>query len=567
MSISSQECRMQAVSNDYYDFIGDLQADSSFNQLLDESFCVQRVSEQYIVIYDRAKGQNILFESPYSTIPKCYGLMDEESLNEAGIDRIRQYPGLMLTGRDVIMGIIDTGIDYRNDVFKKEDGTTRIIRIWDQEDQSGVIPSGFLFGSEYTGEQIDEALSAEDPLSVVPSMDTNGHGTAVAAIAAGSEVPEEGFSGSAPGADIAVVKLKPAKQYLRDYYLISQQADAYQENDIMLGVLYLQRLSYSLQKSLVICLAIGTGQGDHAGGSPLGVLLNEVSRQRMRCVVVGTGNEANEGRHFYGNVSLPQEYQDVEIRVGENERGFVAELWTDIPNRFGVSVLSPSGERLPQIPMGLRSVEEYEFLFEGTRLQVFYRSSERESSSALVFMRFEKPVAGIWTIRVFPVRNGTGDYHIWLPISAFLTSDTYFLQPSPDVTLTGPSGAELVISTGAYNGQTGSIYVNSGRGYNRKGAVKPELCAPGVNVLTALPGNRFARRTGTSMAAGITAGAAALMLEWYRSIRQDDTVSGVELKGYLISGARRDPDRRYPNRECGYGTLDLYRTFEALRIR
>lgn len=156
---------------------------------------------------------------------------------------------------------------------------------------------------------------------------------------------------------------------------------------------------------------------------------------------------------------------------------------------------------------------------------------------------------------------------MWLPLTAFVGMDTYFLRSSPDVTLTEPSALPRALSTGAYDGQNNSIDIQSGRGYNRRGVVKPELCAPGVNVLTALPGNRYVRRTGTSMAAGITAGAAALLLEWFRNFRKDDSITNAEIKGYLISGARQLENRTYPNRECGYGTLDLYNSFDELRIQ
>lgn len=573
MSIDAEECRRQALSEEYYDYIGDLSEDSLFGQLLEENYCVQRINEQYVVVYlPREEQDRQLDQSPYSSVPKCYGLADVESMSDAGIDRIQVYPGLNLTGKDVILGIVDTGIDYQNQVFQNPDGSSRILRIWDQSDQSGSLPAGFVFGSEYTKEQIDQALTMEDPLALVPVVDENGHGTAVAAIAAGSGVSEEGFLGAAPGADIVAVKLKGAKSYLREYYQIAEEAQAFQENDIMLGVLYLLRLSYITQKSLVICLALGTNLGDHAGNSPLGSYLDRISRQRMRSVVTATGNEANAGHHFQGVFSEEQEYEDVEIRVGENVKGFVAELWGNTPSLYGISVLSPSGERLPRIPVGIDRMESYEFVFEQTLFQLTYRVPEMVAGDPLAFMRFVRPAPGIWTIRVYPVRGGAalkeaGRYHMWLPLTAFVGMDTYFLRSSPDVTLTEPSALPRALSTGAYDGQNNSIDIQSGRGYNRRGVVKPELCAPGVNVLTALPGNRYVRRTGTSMAAGITAGAAALLLEWFRNFRKDDSITNAEIKGYLISGARQLENRTYPNRECGYGTLDLYNSFDELRIQ
>lgn len=141
------------------------------------------------------------------------------------------------------VGFIDTGIDYRNQVFRYSDGSTRIFRIWDQTVRSGKKPEGIGYGSEYTRVQINEALQQEDPLLVVPSMDTNGHGTFVAGVTCGSEDIANQFIGAVPLAEIAVVKLKEAKPYLRDFYFIPEGVPAYQENDIMMAVSYLDGLA------------------------------------------------------------------------------------------------------------------------------------------------------------------------------------------------------------------------------------------------------------------------------------------------------------------------------------
>lgn len=600
MPVSLEECRRQALSEDYFDFISDLAQGSVLNVFVEENLCAQRVGAQSLIVYlegasDPQEALRALSIAPYRSIPKCYGLADLESIAASGIDRLQQYPGLSLSGEGVMIGFIDTGIDYRSPVFRNADGTTRIAGIWDQTDQSGEVPPGFLYGSAYSKEQIDAALASSDPYQLVPETDENGHGTAVAAIAAGNRVESEGFTGAAPGAQIAMVKLKPAKQYLRDYYLIREDAVCYQENDLMLGVLYLQRLAYSQRLPLVVCIALGTNQGDHSGESALDAVLDELCRQRLRAVVCAVGNEANAAHHFQGSFADMQSYQDVELRVGEGERGFTAELWGSAPNTFAVSVISPSGEQLPRVALGLGRREDYTFLFEQTRVTVSYDLPIAGGSDSLVFFRFAAPAAGLWRIRVFPAQENGGDYHIWLPLTAFLSAETYFLQPTPDVTLTEPSGAARPISVGAYDSANGSLYLASGRGYNRRGDVKPDLCAPGVSVLTVQPGRygaagsvqgnteaapagtgaftgepepvRFVRKTGTSIAAGITAGAAALLFSWAARTSDSLLLTNGEIKAFLISGANRSRGRAYPNPEWGYGTLDLYQTFERMRIR
>lgn len=582
MPVSLEECRRQALSEDYFDFISDLALGSVLNDIVKENLCAQRVGTQALIVYlegasDPQQVLRTLSIAPYRSIPKCYGLADLDSMAASGIDRLQQYPGLSLSGEGVMIGFLDTGIDYRSPVFRNADGTTRIAGIWDQTDQNGEAPPGLLFGSVYTKEQIDAALASPDPYQLVPETDENGHGTAVAAIAAGSRMESEGFTGAAPDAQIAMVKLKPAKQYLRDYYLIREDAVCYQENDLMLGVLYLQRLAYSQRLPLVVCIALGTNQGDHSGESALDVVLDDLCRQRLRAVVCAVGNEANAAHHFQGSFAGMQTFQDVELRVGEGERGFTAELWGSAPDAFAVSVISPSGEQLPRVALGLGRREDYTFLFEQTRVTISYDLPIAGGSDSLVFFRFAAPSAGLWRIRVYPSQEDGGDYHIWLPLTAFLSAETYFLRPTPDVTLTEPSGAARPISVGAYDSANGSLYLASGRGYNRRGNVKPELCAPGVSVLTVQPGRygaaggaepvRFVRKTGTSIAAGITAGAAALLFSWAARTSDSLLLTNGEIKAFLISGANRSAGRDYPNPEWGYGTLDLFRTFERMRIR
>ena len=115
-----------------------------------------------------------------------------------------------------------------------------------------------------------------------------------------------------------------------------------------------------------------------------------------------------------------------------------------------------------------------------------------------------------------------------------------------------------------YNGADKSIAISSGRGYTREERIKPDFAAPGVEILGVNARGQTALRSGSSLAVGITAGAAALMLEWL-ALRLEQNVNTVQIKSLLMAGTQRRPDLAYPNREWGYGTLDLYQTFEELR--
>ena len=253
-------------------------------------------SQFYKIIYvEQSLADPIRFDKyPYNSVPKCYTLIDTQAMEQSGIIQVQNYPTLNLQGSGVLIGFVDTGIDYRNPIFRNLDGSTRIAGIWDQTIQTGEPPENMFYGTEYTKEQINEALGSGNPLETVPSRDENSHGTFLASLAAGGVNEENQFIGAAPDAQIAVVKLKPAKQYLKDYYLIQTNAPCYQENDIMLGITYLNQLADRLGLPLVICIALGTNLGSHSAGSPLTSILDVYGSIANRAVVVGGGNEANQ---------------------------------------------------------------------------------------------------------------------------------------------------------------------------------------------------------------------------------------------------------------------------------
>lgn len=562
-----QLCRQRILSEEYRDFIIQSGGSRIGFTVPEEQLCRQGTRAGYDVVYvEQVLAEPLNFGSfTYSSIPRCYTLLDMEAMGQAGITPVQSYPTLELMGENVMIGFVDTGIDYTHPVFRGLDGRTRIEAIWDQTLQDGPMPDGFLYGSEYTREEIDRALAAEDPFSVVPSRDESGHGTYVASLAAGSADEENQFLGAAPEAVIAAVKLKEAKQYLRDFYYIAENAACYQENDIMLGIQYLVDLSERKGLPLILCVALGSSLGGHNGTTPLAVMLEYYSNSLNKGVVVGTGNEASQRHHFYGALESGEDREEVEIRVGENVRGFVTELWTDIPNILTVSLVSPSGEVRERIPIIQGGSSQFRFVFEGTLVTVDYRLLVERNDSQLIFMRFGAPAPGIWKILVEPAQLAGGAFHMWLPVQEFLDGEVYFLRSNPDVTLTSPAAVRSAITAAFYNGRENSVDIHSGRGYTRTDKIKPDLAAPGVDVKGALPGGRFTVRSGSSGAAAITAGAAALLMEWilyYTGSRGADT---LQLKNLLILGARQRPGEDYPNREWGYGTLDLYRTLDRLR--
>ncbi len=562
-----ETCRQHILSEDYRDFIGNHVRTPFFQSIMRDGQCEQDAGFDYKCFYLPAEltGPVSLSRFSYNSIPKCFTPTSMETLNQTGILPVQNYPTLQLKGKGILIGFLDSGIDYTNPVFRNLDGTTRIAAIWDQTVQSGSPPEGFAYGTEFTEEQINEALKEENPLSVVPSSDDTGHGTYTASLAAGSGSPQEQFLGAAPEASIAVVKLKQAKQYLRDYYFIPDSAVCYQETDLMLGLKYLNDLADTLKLPLVVCITVGSSMGGHIGTLPLSYLIEGYSTRANHITVIGTGNEADKRHHYFNTIADMSDRKSVEIRVGENVTGFSLELWTDIPNILSISILSPSGENTSRIPFRVGASAEVNFLFERTKVSVDYRLLVEKSTSELIFFRFDAPAPGIWKIIIEPLTLADGQFHMWLPVTEFLSGEVYFLEPDPYYTLTNPATAESPIIVSYYNGNTDALSQASGRGYTRFQQINPNIAAPGVDVTGALPGGRFAPRTGASVAASITAGAIALMLEWLLSYENVPGIDSYQIKSLLILGTVRPKTMEYPNREWGYGQLNLYNTFETIR--
>ncbi|MBQ6697029.1 MAG: S8 family peptidase [Lachnospiraceae bacterium] len=571
------DCKEKILSEEYADGVVDFPVERVVRE--GDDVCYIRLNGRYYVAYQNRQAAPDLFGSTlqYQYTPKLYGLMqieedvrpdtifDPSSLISSGIRQLQGQP-LNLRGQGVIIAIIDTGIDYRNPAFLDANGESRILAIWDQTVQEGTAPEGLYFGSEYSREDINLALNSEKPLEIVPVTDPLRHGTVMAGIAAGSIVGGGSeYIGAAPEADIVIVKLKESKQYLKEYYFIPEGVPAYEENDIMLGIAYANRFAEDFRRPVVICLGVGTNMGDHAGNSFLGRYMNDVALQRSRAIVVCGGNEGIANHHYTWQFPMREEeqvaYRDVEVRVGEGERGFLMEFWGSVPDIFNISVRSPGGETIPPLRLGVEQRDTYRFIFEDTVVTIQSVLVEAGAGEEFIRFRFQAPTPGIWTIRVTTlgeIHNGV--FHMWLPITQFLSSTTFFLEASPDTTITEPAMASEVICVTNYNHVNNSFYLESGRGFSRTGQIRPDFAAPGVNVPT-LYGNR----TGSSLSAAITAGGVAQFMQWAVVEGNSPLAESREIRNYFIKGAVRLPELTYPNREWGYGALNVLGAFEKLR--
>lgn len=560
-------CDNIIISEEYSDFIADFRL-SPNEELTSSEICYIEIDSIFtaVYIYNALVPPRSLDVYGYKVFVRLLGLLDIPSLEASGVIRLRNIPGLSLRGQSVMIGIIDTGIDYTHKAFINADGTTKIASIWDQTIQSGNYPEGLFYGTEYTRDQINAALQNADPRSIVPSTDDIGHGTYLAGVVAGNEDSENNFSGVVPDAEIIVVKLKPAKRRIREFYKVSYDTICYQENDIMLGVKYLLETAAKYNRPISICIGLGTSQGSHDEEGSLSAYLTSVAQMNGVSVSIGAGNEGISRHHYESIMPLEVNTESVELNVGPNETGLYLEIWGDSPNTFGMDIISPTGEYIPLIAPRIGERREVSFIFETTLINIYFQLVGSRTGAQLVILRFQNPTEGIWRIGIYKMNKTLPlNFNIWLPISGFIGDETYFVKASPYTTLTSPGNVSLPIVATAYDYSNDNLFLNASRGFTRTGNIAPSLAAPGVNILGPKTGNNYTTGSGTSVAAAHTAGIAAMLLEWGVVRGNVEHMDGTDIKNLLIRGARRESIRTYPSREWGYGILDIFGVFENLR--
>ena len=562
-NLSMQESVSPAQNEMYADFIVKYMDD--FQEDLGDvpGFSFQKINGIYGVVYAPLTeiGRWNINTYSYSSIPKCYTHMDLGGLSASGITRLQEQPYLQLKGSGTAVAVVDSGIDYRNPVFQNEMGS-RILCIWDQtlEGDGKEVPYGRVFWKK----DIDQALASRNPLEMVPSVDTDGHGTRMAAIAAGNYFPEENFSGAAPEAMLIIVKVKPAKKYLREFYLFPAEAELFQENDIMTGMDFAVRIANDRRMPLSLCLGIGSSQGAHIGKNPLSLYVDYISQYSLISVSIAAGNEGAARHHYAGRLTERENQASAELRVGNKEPGFTMEFWGEPPEIYNLSLQSPTGEIL-DISASLGAVtQELSFVFVETRVKVNYVSIERQTGYTLVYFQFIQPAPGIWRIFIRGRDGQNVGFHMWLPVQGLISEETYFLEPSPYNTVTAPGDSLESITVTAYQYRDNSLYVQASRGFMPDGNVVPQVAAPGVQIRVPQLNGLYGNASGTSLSAAQTAGAAALLFEWAVIRGNQPYFTGSSVKNYITRGAEREERMQYPNRDWGFGRMDLYHTFELL---
>lgn len=477
-----------------------------------------------------------------------------------------QTMDISLFGEDILIAVIDSGVDYFHPDFRNEDGTTRIAAIWDQTAENAQSlpqgegndsekdrlrpPSGFFLGVEYTREDIDKALasgSQADGYAIVGERDTTGHGTQVLGIAAGNGRASGGrFRGVAPRSDILVVKLGNAR--LGGFPRTTQ---------LMQALEYAVQKARELGKPLAVNLSFGNVYGSHRGNSLLETYIDMLAVQGKTVIVAGTGNEGNAGGHASGRLS-DRETQEIEFIIDEFETSMNLQIWKNYADMFRITVVSPNGQTVG--PFG-REIGASRYRLGETELLVYFGMPGPYQSMQEIFIDFLAEDtyldSGVWKVILTPERIVEGAYDMWMIDAKGRNFGTRFLKPMPDTTLTIPSTSARVIAVGAYDARRKAYASFSGRGWHDEPFfVRPDLAAPGVEVTTTAAGGGYVSVTGTSFAAPFVTGAAALLMQWGIVQGNDPYLYGEKVKAYLRKGARQLPGfEKWPNNQVGYGAL------------
>ena len=522
----------------------------SLSRLEEEGIRVTELLNEYAVLIVPESGIGRLAEIPeieYIEKPKRLFFSAEQGRTASCVTGV-QNARYDLYGDGVLVAVLDSGVDYAHPDFRNEDGTTRILALWDQT-IPGRPPAGYRIGTEYTKEQIDEALAQSDPVrrrELVPSTDASGHGTRVLGIAAGNgRAGGIRYRGVAPRSSILVVKLGVPR------------TDSFpRTTELMQALDYCIRKAMEYSLPVAVNISFGNTYGAHDGTSLLETYITDMANIWKSVICIGTGNEGYAAGH--ASDSLQEgEKKRIQLAVGEYEGALNLQIWKSYLDDISVSLESPGGRSagfIRNVPGAQR------FALEQTDILLYYGEPSPYSQSQEIYLEFlpqtEYVDSGIWTLTLEAREIRDGRFHLWLPSAAVLNANTRFLEPEPYITLTIPSTARRTVAVGAYDSRSRTYADFSGRGDTRDGRERPILAAPGVDVVTTVPGGGYAAATGTSFATPFVTGAAALLMQWGITDGNDPFLYGEKAAAYLKKGAQPLPAfRAYPNPQIGWGTL------------
>ncbi|GAA0077787.1 hypothetical protein UT300005_21650 [Clostridium sp. CTA-5] len=494
-------------------------------------------------------------------------LQNTSPIEAGNIIEIKSNPYLQLTGKGVLIGIVDTGIDYLNQEFIREDGTSRIVNIWDQTIRN-VKDQSLYIGASYSNEEINYAINAnknnQDPYKIVPSKDEIGHGTEMAGIMGARGYNNE-FQGIANDSEFVVVKLLESnnfKKRLRENGV--KDTPVYNASEVLTAIEYLKNIALKLNKPMVIYLGVGSTEGSHDGNNLISRYLTSIASTRGLALVAGVGNEGAADGHASGNIKNIGDTNKVELNISKEMKYFSFLIWIQKPDKMSLNVISPSGEESSFIQGKRNKTSKIDFILSKTNMVINYYMPEQFTGHEVIELIFTNIKPGIWQFILRGDYISQGKYDIWLPPENTLPKNTRFLTPDPFTTLTIPCTARKVVTV-AYHGEVEeSLIATSGRGFNTNGLINPDIATVGINILTTKSSGGITVASGSSAATSIVAGACALLLQWGVVDGNDTTMYSTKIRSYLVYGADRKSIYMFPNKELGYGTLNLLKTFNVI---
>lgn len=562
------------LSEDYetyfIEYIGDI--NKSFKNI-DYAVIVPTNSFFALVFVQNGKVNDLINDVPeIINIQKSYPytLSDMKIVDEDKKFNVIDKGRVDYTGIGVIVGIISTGIDYLNPRFMKEDGSTRIVRIWDQTLQSESSEKELGYGTVFSEDEINKAIVEQkigmDPYNVVFHKDESGYGTAIAGIIGGRKLESsDPLVSVAPTCEYAIVKLKEAKRNtLKVNGIEDTQENVYESTDIGGAVEFLANLQIELNKPMVVYVALGTNFGGHAGDGVLERFIDFKTQSRTYNIVTSTGDQGNSDTHASGYLEKSGDRKKILLEVEGSERNLSFSIYLRKPDIISVSITLPNGSTTERIPVPQNLAEISKFNIGETEIIVQYFIGSQGSGDQSVDIIINNPIGGNWEITLIGDYVLNGRYDTWLLQRELLQKGTRFVEADPYITLMTPGTSNNIIVTSYYNQMDNSVDLESGRGYTRDGRIKPSSTIGTEGMLTVGLNNNLVIASGAAIAGAILAGVVALIYQWGYVEGNDINLYPQKMKNYLIIGSVKFEGYTYPNQLWGFGALSIEKLFEEL---
>ncbi|RII34759.1 peptidase S8 [Clostridium chromiireducens] len=501
----------------------------------------------------------------YAAVPDIFTLQQISPIEASGANFLQLELPLRLTGSGVDVAIVDTGIDYLNEEFIRENGETKINYIWDQTITGGSPGSVDVpFGATYDKNTIQQAINAfrqgQSPYDIVPTRDEIGHGTNMSGII-GAIGKSPNLKGMVPDCSFVVVKLVESLAY-KDLFKIN--IPVFSIASIFPAIEFLHRYSLRSNRPMVIYFPLGSNLGSHKGNGILEQYLDSISTKSGIAIVTGTGNQGASQTHTSGFIPQVNDSRTIQLYISPEQRNIVLDIWIDSPNILSLAVISPSGESTGTISAEIGALETYSFVLENTSMTINYYLPEEYTGDQLIRIRLLDIKEGIWNFKLTGQVILDGVFNAWIPQEGVSVGGTRFVSSDPYGTITNPGTSDYIITAAAYNQTNNTVLNYSGIGFLSDYAVRVDIAAGGVNALTVAPNNTTAIVNGTSVSAAVVAGACAMLFQWGIVEGNDPNIYSQTVKTYIQRGAIQRSGDSYPNPQWGYGILNVVKMFQNM---